>query len=54
MVLPEVIEKAVAESAAAVVPEDSVLDELNVIAQSKDGSFALALYLLGFGSYLGF
>jgi len=54
MVLPGVIEKAVANSAANVIPKDSVIDELNDIAKSKDGPFALALYLLGFGSYFGF
>jgi hypothetical protein len=54
MILPSVIEKAVVSSSASVVPEDSVIDELNDIAKSKDGPFALALYLLGFGSYFGF
>ena len=54
MVLPGVIEKAVSNSSNSVVPEDSVIDELNDIAKSKDGPFALALYLLGFGSYFGF
>ena len=54
MVLPGVIEKVVASSAAIVVPEDSVIDELNAVARSNGGSFALALYMLGFGSYSGF
>jgi len=54
MVLPGVIEKAVAESVANVVPDDSVIDELNTMAKSKDGSFSFALYMLGFGSYAGF
>ena len=54
MVLPGVIEKAVANSAANVIPKDTVIDELNDIAKSKDGPFALALYILGFGSYSGF
>ena len=54
MVLPGVIEKAVANTAANTIPKDSVIDELNTMAQSKDGSFALALYLLGFNSYQGF
>ena len=54
MVLPKVIEKAVSESAATVVPTDSVIDELNAMAKSKDGSFSMALYMLGFGSYSGF
>ena len=54
MVLPSVIEKAVAQSAANVIPEDSVIEDLNAMAQSNDGSFALALYMLGFSSYSGF
>jgi len=54
MVLPDVIEKAVSSTAASVVPEDSVIGELNELAQAKDGSFALALYMLGFSSYDGF
>ena len=54
MVLPGVIEKAVANSEASVIPKDSVIDELNDIARSKDGPFALALYMLGFKSYTGF
>jgi len=43
-----------AESAATVDQRDSVIDELNAMAQSKGGSFALALYMLGFSSYYGF
>ena len=54
MVLPGVIEEAVANTAAGVIPNDSVVDELNAMAQSKGGSFALALYMLGFSSYFGF
>lgn len=54
MVLPDVIEKVVAESAVNAIPKDSVIDELNFIAKEKDGSFALALYMLGFSSYFGF
>jgi len=54
MLLPSVIEKAVSESVADVVPEDSVIDELCAMSDSKGGSFALALYMLGFNSYSGF
>jgi len=54
MALPGAIESVVAGAVAADVPVDTVLDELNGIAKSKDGPFALALYLLGFGSYFGF
>jgi len=54
MVLPGIIEKVVSNSAANVIPKDSVINELNDIAKSKDGPFVLALYILGFGSYIGF
>ena len=54
MVLPNVIEKAVSSTAASVVPKDSVIGELNEMAHAKNGSFALALYMLGFSTYSGF
>ena len=54
MVLPSVIEKVIANSTANVIPEDSVVEDLSKKAKSKDSSFALALYMLGFGSYKGF
>ena len=54
MVLPGIIEKAVADTAASAIPKDSVIDELDAMAKSKGGSFALALYMLGFSSYFGF
>ena len=54
MILPGVIEKVVASSDSSAMPKDSVIDELDEIAKSKDGPFALALYMLGFGSYSGF
>jgi hypothetical protein len=54
MVLPEVIETVVSGTAATVVPHDTVIDELNALTKEKNGSFALALYMLGFGSYKGF
>ena len=54
MVLPDVIEKVVSGAAATAVPNDTVIDELNTAAKSKDGKFALALYTLGFGGYEGF
>ncbi|MCL2564893.1 MAG: Eco47II family restriction endonuclease [Defluviitaleaceae bacterium] len=53
MALPEVIENVVADS-VSVAPNDSVIDELKDMAEQKCGSFALALYMLGFSSYLGF
>jgi uncharacterized protein YecA (UPF0149 family) len=54
MLLPSVIEKVVAEAAPGAVPKDTVIDELKKIAEREKGSFALALYMLGFGSYNGF
>jgi hypothetical protein len=54
MVLPDVIEKVVNTTAAVDVPKDTVIDELKAIADKEKGSFALALYMLGFGSYNGF
>ena len=53
MELPGVIEKTVAD-AINISPNDSVIDELNNLAQSNNGSFTLALYMLGFSSYMGF
>jgi hypothetical protein len=55
MVLPDVIHKVVSDKAAKVVPNDVVIDELNALVREDDGgTFALALYMLGFHSYIGF
>lgn len=54
MLLPTVIENVVAKAAPGDVPQDTVIDELKQIAEQEKGSFALALYMLGFGSYNGF
>ena len=54
MVLPEYIEQALALSEEISLPKDSVLDELHALAKEENGSLLLALYLLGFSSYLGF
>ena len=54
MQLPQIIEKVVSKTAANTIPHDSVLEELETMAKSKDGSFALALYMLGFWDYTGF
>jgi len=54
MQLPKTIEKVVAETAANTVPHDTVTEELQKVAQGKNGSFTLALYMLGFGGYQGF
>ena len=59
MVLPSVIQKAVDELDSSIVPHDTVIDELKALAkkQSIDDdnlSVAMAVYMLGFGSYMGF
>lgn len=54
MVLPSVIEDVVETAGTVNVPHDTVIEELRRIAESKNGSFALALYMLGFGTYNGF
>lgn len=59
MVLPEIIDKAVAELDSSTIPSDTVFDEIRDIASqqkydTEDLSIAMAFYLLGFSSYLGF
>ena len=59
MVLPSIIQKAVDELEGSVVPHDTVIEELRTIAskQSIDDdnlATAMAVYMLGFGSYNGF
>jgi hypothetical protein len=54
MALPDVIESVVKSFAATSTPKDMVYSELKSVADSNGGSFALALYLLGFNGYLGF
>ena len=54
MVLPEIIEEVVNSSASNAIPHDTVIDELRAIANEKDIPFAMAVYMLGFGSYKGF
>ena len=59
MVLPEVIEKVVKQDNTVQVPHDTVLQELKNIADSskrepEDMAMAVAVYMLGFNSYLGF
>lgn len=54
MALPAVIEEVVDNSDMVSVPKDKVMDELKIIADGRNGSFALALYMLGFSSYKGF
>ena len=54
MVLPSVVESAIADKKAVSIPKDTVIEDLKRLAKDDQGSMALALYMLGFGSYLGF
>lgn len=54
MILPDVIDKVVRDKTLSNVPNDTVSFELEHIAKTKNGSFVLALYMLGFGTYIGF
>ena len=54
MVLPGAIEEVVESPSRAKLPKDTVMKELQQLAGGKDGSIALALYMLGFGTYCGF
>jgi Eco47II restriction endonuclease. len=58
MTLPEIVQKAVCGMNSS-VPHDSVIDELKQMAvkfniRDDDMAFAMAVYMLGFGSYNGF
>lgn len=57
--LPETIRKVVDNSDDVKTPKDTVIDELREIAdqmgeESEDLAMAIAVYMLGFGSYSGF
>lgn len=59
MVLPSVIQKAVDELDSSIVPHDTVIDELKSLADKQkidddNLAVAMAVYMLGFGSYNGF
>lgn len=59
MVLPDVIEKVVKRDETVQIPHDIVLQELKNIAvmsggETEDMAMAMAVYMLGFNSYLGF
>ena len=59
MVLPSVIQKAVDELEGSIVPHDTVIDELKALAKKQNIddenlAVAMAVYMLGFGSYNGF
>ena len=52
MILPKMIEEVISNSESLNIPHDTVFDELK--SNSAEKSFALALYMLGFKTYLGF
>lgn len=59
MVLPSIIQRVVSEMDDAIVPNDTVIEELKTIASkqrlaTEDLSIAMAIYILGFNSYKGF
>lgn len=59
MLLPKTIEKVVREQGDSLVPHDTVIEELKEMAnaqniQSEDLAVAMATYMLGFGTYMGF
>ena len=59
MVLPSIIQKAVDEFEGSIVPHDTVIDDLKVLAEKQNLddenlAVAMAVYMLGFGSYKGF
>lgn len=59
MVLPEVIDSVVNEEDGVSVPYDTVIQELKNVAmlyaeQTEELSMAMAVYMLGFNTYMGF
>lgn len=59
MILPDVIKKVVGKLGNGIVPNDTVMEELKELSkqynfESVDLSIAMAVYMLGFGSYNGF
>lgn len=54
MALPDVIQNVITTGENISIPNDTVMTELQQVADSKGGSFALALYMLGFENYVGF
>ena len=58
MVLPSVIAKVIQETEGTLVPHDTVIFELKEIAKRnnfpEDVAMIMAIYLLGFGDYIGF
>lgn len=53
LILPDIIEKVIAD-AEVIVPNDTVYKELEAITKNKHISMAMATYLLGFSTYIGF
>lgn len=59
MALPGVINAVVNEEESVSVPHDTVIDELRKVAnvyagQPEDLAMAMAVYMLGFNTYMGF
>ncbi len=59
MVLPEIINSVVNEKGSVSVPRDTVVQELKNVAvlyaeQAEDLAMAMAVYMLGFNTYIGF
>ncbi len=59
MALPEMIASVVNEEGAVSVPEDTVIQELQKVAElysdkTEDMAIAMVVYMLGFNTYLGF
>ena len=53
LILPEVIESVVSDAAIR-TPKDTVMQELQQIADTQGISIAMAFYMLGFSTYNGF
>lgn len=59
MALPEIINSVVNEEGSVSVPRDTVVQELKNVAvlyteQAEDLAMAMAVYMLGFNTYIGF
>ena len=54
MVLPNIINQVVSDI-TSVIPNDTVMEDLNAMVKEDDsGTFAFALFMLGFKEYIGF
>lgn len=51
MILPDIIEKVVQEADDITIPNDIVFQQLQNIANDKNISINMAIYMLGFGNY---